>query len=68
MLHNGNWKYDIELQTIYRQIHEIYPKHTGSKNSGDAHIDKAIMLRLIIILGLLMLLFGLWIPVVFVLR
>ena len=34
----------------------------------DAHIDKAIMLKLIIILGLTSLLFGLWIPVVFVLR
>ena len=39
-----------------------------STNSGDVHINRAILLRLIIIMGLIGLLFGLWIPVLLALR
>ena len=43
-------------------------RNTQSRNSGVTHIDKAIMQRLIIILSMLMLLFGLWLPILLLLR
>ena len=43
-------------------------RNIQSKNSGDARIDKATLLRLIAIVALTSLLFGLWIPVLIALR
>ena len=64
-----NWhlETDPKFKPLIDIIHENYP-HIKLMNSGDVHIDRAIMLRLIIILGMLMLLFGLWLPILLLLR
>ena len=55
-----NWhlEKDIKFKPLIDKIHENYPQYT----------IKAIMQRLIIILSMLMLLFGLWLPILLLLH